>query len=106
MIKIVAINLTNNVTKSYELLHSDHISADFKSKLTRFWVFYCKNLNIKIIVSPFYVGYSSIAKDAILKSQKYFVDCKSVCPGCNACCIVQTVHHLTTKIKEHFVTQK
>ena len=45
-------------------------------------------------------------KDPIRKSLKSFVVYKFVCAGCNACCIVGTTRHLSTKIKEHLETDK
>ena len=45
-------------------------------------------------------------KDPIPKSLKSFVVYKFVCPGCNACYIGETTRHQSTRIKEHFETDK
>ena len=45
-------------------------------------------------------------KDPTPKSLKPFVVYKFVCPGCNACYIDETTHHLSTRIKEHLETDK
>ena len=45
-------------------------------------------------------------KNPIPKSPKSFLVYKSGCSGCNACYIGETTCHLSTRIKEHFVTDK
>ena len=45
-------------------------------------------------------------KDTISKSLKSFVVYKFVLPDCNACYIVETTRHLSTRIKEHLEMDK
>ena len=45
-------------------------------------------------------------KDPIPKFLKSFVVYKFVCPGCNACYMSDTTHHLSTRIKEHLEMDK
>ena len=50
--KSVTVNATNNVVKYHELPYVGHISTDVKCKINRFCKFYCKNLNIKVVLTP------------------------------------------------------
>ena len=45
-------------------------------------------------------------KDPIPKSLKPIIVYKFVYPGCGACYIGETTHHLSTKIKEHLKMDK
>ena len=79
------VNAINIAAKYYKLPYIGHISVDFKRKINRFCKLYCKNLSIKIVLTPFKIGDMINVKDPILKSLKSFVVYKFVCPGCNAC---------------------
>ena len=92
------VNATNNVVKYYKLPYIGHTSTDVKHKINKFCKFYCKSLNIKVVLTPFKIAGMFNIKDPIPKSLKSFVVCRFVCPGCNACYIAQTIHHLPTRI--------
>ena len=48
--KNVTVNSTQNIVQYYKLPYTVHISTD---KLTKFCKVYCKNLSIKIALTPF-----------------------------------------------------
>ena len=68
--------------------------------------FYCKSLNVKIVLTPFKIADMFDVKDPIPKFLKSFVVYKFVSPGCNACYIDETTHHLSTRIWEHLETDQ
>ena len=94
------VNAINIAAKYYKLPYIGHISVDFKRKINRFCKLYCKNLSIKIVLTPFKIGDMFNVKDPIPKSLKSFVVYKFVCPSCNACYIGETTRHFSTRIKE------
>ena len=75
-----AINATNSTVKYYKLSYIGHISTDVKRKITRLCKFYCKSLNIRIVLTPFKIVDLYNVKDLIPKSLKSFVVYKFVCP--------------------------
>ena len=79
---------------------------DVKHKIYRFCKLYCKNLSIKIVLTPFKVANMFNKKEPIPRSLKSFVVYKFVCPGCNACYIGETIRHLSTRINEDLETDK
>ena len=72
----------------------------------RFCKYYCKSLNIKIVLTPFKFTNMFKVKDTIPQFLESFVVYKFVCPGCNVCYIGETTRHLSTKIKEHLEKDK
>ena len=100
------VNATNNVVKYYKLPYIGHISTDVKRRINRFCKFYCKSLNIRIVLTALKAADMFNVKDPIPKSLKSFVVYKFVCPGCNTCYIGETTRHLSTSIKEHLKTDK
>ena len=68
--------------------------------------YYYKSLHIKIVLTPSKVADRFNVKNPIPKSLKSFAVFKFVCPGSNACYIVETTGHLSTRIKEHLKTDK
>ena len=58
-------------------------------RLIGFCKYYCKSLNIKIVLTPFKVADIFNMKDPILKSLKSFVVSKFVCSGCNPVTLVR-----------------
>ena len=83
----------------YELPHRRHIPIDVMCKLAKFCKFYCSNLKIKIILTPFKIGEFFNVKDAIPDSRKSFVGYNFVCAGLNFCYIGKTTSNLIKKIK-------
>ena len=104
--KSVTANATSNVVKYYKLPYIGHILTDVKGKINKFCKFYCKSLNIKVVLTLFKVADMFNVKDPISKSLKSFVVYKFVYPGCNVCYIGETTHHLSTRIKEHLENDK
>ena len=78
-------------------IYIGYISTDFKRKINRSCKYYCKSLNIKIVLTPFKVSGMFNVKNLTSKSLKSSVVYKFVCPGCNACYIVETTRHLSAR---------
>ena len=97
--KVLHLMLQTQLLSTIKYLKLCHISTDLKSKINRFCKFYCKNLNIKVPLTPFKVADIFNVKDPVPKSEKAFVVHKFVSPGCNACNSGETTRHLSTKIK-------
>ena len=72
-----------------------------KRKMNRFYKYYCKSLNIKIVLTSFKVADMFNVKEPIPKSLKSFAVYKFVCPGCNACYICEATRYLSTRIKQY-----
>ena len=87
--KSETVNAAKNVVKYYKLPYIGHVSTDVRRKTKRFCKYYCKSLNIKIVLT-LKVSDMFNVKDPIPKSLKYFVVYKFVCPGFNACYIGET----------------
>ena len=104
--KIITVNITNNVVKCYELPDVDHISTDAKGKLNTFCKFYCKNFNIRVVLTPFKFGDKFNVKDPIPMSLKSFMVYRFVCQGCNARYISEKTRDLATRIKKYLETYK
>ena len=104
--KIVTVNNTNHIVKYYKLPYIGHISTDARRKLNKFCKFYCKSLNIKVVLTAFKVDDTFNMKEPILKSLKSFFVYKFVCPGCSACYIGETTRHLAARTMEHLETEK
>ena len=100
------VNATNNIAKYYKLPYTGHNSTDVKRKINRLCKFYCKSLNVKIVLIPFKITDMFNKKDPIPKSLKSFVVYKFAFPCGNACYIGETTCHLSTRIKEHLETDK
>ena len=64
--KSVTANATYNVVKYYKLPYIGHISTDVKRKIYRFCKFYCKSLDIKVVLTSFKVADMFNMKDPIL----------------------------------------
>lgn len=76
------------------------------NNLSKFYIFYCKNLNLKIPLNPFQLGDLFNVRTSTLKSLKPFPVYQFICLNCKACYIKETIFHLTKRIKEHFETDK
>ena len=70
--KSVTANATNHVVKYYKLPYTGHISTDVKHKIYRLCQFCCKNLNIKVVLTPFKVADMFNMKDPIPESLNSF----------------------------------
>ena len=75
-------------------------------KLNKLCKRFCKDINIKLVFTSFKIKNLFQVKDLIPMSLKSFVVYKFTCAGCNARYIGETTRHLTTRIKEHLVSDK
>ena len=67
---------------------------------------FCKNLDIKLVFSPYKLRNLFSVKDSIPKLLRSRVVYKFFCAGCGACYVGETNRHLATRIREHLSTDK
>ena len=91
--------------KYHKLPYIGDISTDVKRKINRFCKFYCKSLNIKVVLTPFNVDDMFNVKNPI-PIPIQFLCCLQVSSGCNACYIEEINRHLSARIKEQLEKDK
>ena len=97
----------NNKSVSYYKLHTlVLIQTVPKKKNYELFKTFCKNINLKIVFSPFKLQdlFSSI--DCLPVALKSFAVHKFTCAGCQPYYIGKTKRHLPTRIKEHLQIDK
>ena len=67
---------------------------------------YCKDLNVKIIFSPFKLSTMFSPKDFVPGSLKSSVVYQFSCVSCGARCIGETNRHFNTSVNEHLFRDK
>ena len=67
---------------------------------------YCKDLNVKVIFSPFKLSTMFSRKDFIPASLKSRVVYQFTCASCGACYIGETNRHFHTRVNEHLFRDK
>ena len=67
---------------------------------------YCKNIGVTLIFTTTKIKDSFSYKDKLDFSHKAFVVYKFICAGCNSSYIGETERHLSTRIREHMITDK
>ena len=90
----------------YRLAYIGKFSKFAQRKIKKLCEIYCKETNIKVSLSPLKIGSFFSAKDRLKCEQKSFVVYEFSCAGCKASYIGETTRHLTTRINEHFETDK
>ena len=90
----------------YKLPIIGSYSNSTKKKISELCGKFCKNINIKVVFSPFKIGDLFSAKDVLPNALKSYVVYKFTCAGCQTCYVGETRRHLTTRIHEHLVTDK
>lgn len=99
--KNTTINSTNNIVAKIVVTNNFVVN-----NLSKLYIFYCKNLNLKIPLTPFQLGDLFNVRASTLKSLKPFLVYQFIRLNCKACYIKETIFHLTKRIKEHFETDK
>ena len=67
---------------------------------------YCKNLNIKLVFSSFKIKILMNVKDSVPRSFRSNVVYKFNCAECNSAYVGETSLHLSTRVREHLLTDK
>ena len=65
-----------------------------------------ETIDAKFIFETYKIGRYFSSKDPVPKCLNNHVVYQFKCAGCNACYIGETARHLTTRVNEHFHTQK
>ena len=71
-----------------------HFSASTQKKIRYFIKRYCNDLDIKLVLSSFLIGFLFIVKDPVADGLRSRVVFKFVCAGCNAWYVGETFSFL------------
>ena len=99
-------NSNKENTTYHKLPYNGDISVRTKKKIGELCKRFYKNIDIITVLTPFKIGSLFSSKDRLPSALRPFVVYKFTCAGCQFCYIVETRRHLTTRIKEHLVTDK
>ena len=99
-------NSNKENTTYHKLPYNGDISVRTKKKIDESCKRFNKNIDINIVLTPFKIGSLFSSKDRLPSALRPFVVYKFTCAGCQFCYIAETRRHLTTRIKEHLVTDK
>ena len=73
----------------FTLSYIDYFSAITQKKIRHFIKRYCNDLDIKLVLSFFLIGFLFGVKDPVADGLRSRVVYKFVCAGCNACYVVK-----------------
>ena len=91
----------------YKLPYVGNFSRIMQKKITKLLKRYCKpDLDIKLVFTTFKLRNLFGVKDFVPQSLRSRVVYKFQCASCNACYIGETTRHLSTRIREHLVSDK
>ena len=85
----------------YKLPYIGYYSSYTGRKISSIVNKYCKDLNVKIIFSPFKLSTMFISKDFVPDSLKSRVVYQFTCASCGARYIGETNRHFNTRVNEH-----
>ena len=77
-----------------------------KKKIRHFIKRYCNDLDIKLVLSSFQIGFLSGVENPVADGLRSRVVYKFVCAGCNACYVGETCRHFSTRVREHLVSDR
>ena len=99
--------VTKNVDfRCYKLPYIGKYSSVCKNKVRVLIEKFCKNIDVKLIFKTSKIGEYFSAKDKVPKQLLSMVVYKFVCANCNVCYVGETSRHLTTRVKEHLLSDK
>ena len=90
----------------YKLPYIGFYSSYTRKKISSIINKYCKDLNVKVIFSPFKLCNIFSPKDFIPDSLKSRVVYKFTCAGCGARYVGETNRHFYTRVNEHLFRDK
>ena len=101
------VHSSNNNTRYFKLPYIGYFSKVTESKLKQLLKRFCNtDINIKLVFTSFKIKNFFSAKDRTPDALKSLVVYKFICAGCNSCYIGETSRHLSTRIKEHLVSDQ
>ena len=93
-------------THYYKLPFVGLFSSIAQCRISRLTQHFCKNLDIKLVFTPYKIKNLFRVKDAIPKTLRSRVVYKFSCAGCSACYVGETNRHLATCVREHLTSDK
>ena len=91
---------------THKLPYIGDISVRTNKKIGELCKRFSKKTDVNIVSTPFKIGCLFSSKDRLPNALRSFVVYKFTCAGCQSCYIGETRRHLTTRMKEHLVTDK
>ena len=83
-----------------------HFSAITQKKIRHFIKRYCNDLDIKLVLSSFQIGFLFGVENPVADGLRSRVVYKFVCAGCNAWYVGETCRHFSTRAREHLVSDR
>ena len=77
-----------------------------KKKIRHFIKRYCNDLDIKLVLSSFQIGFLFGVENPVADGLRSRVVYKFVCAGCNACYVGETCRHFSTRVRKHLVIDR
>ena len=75
-----------------------------QKRVRQFAKCYCNNIDVKLAFSSFKIGDMFGVKDPIPRGLRTCVVYKFLCASCNACYVGETPRHLSTRVREHLIS--
>ena len=93
-------------TRYYKIPYIGRFSTVAQTKLRLLVDYYYTDLDIKLALSTFKVRHNFSVKDSVTQGLRWRVIYNFLCAGCNASYIGETTRHFSTRVREHFVSDK
>ena len=99
------VSVSDTTTNFYfKLPYIGPFSVITQKRVRQFAKCYCNNIDIKLVFSSFKIGDMFGVKDPIPRGLRTCVVYKFLCASCNACYVGETPRHLSTRVREHLIS--
>ena len=99
------VSVSDTTTNFYfKLPYIGSFSFVTQKRVRQFAKCYCNNIDVKLAFSSFKIGDMFGVKDPIPRGLRTCVVYKFLCASCNACYVGETPRHLSTRVREHLIS--
>ena len=99
------VSVSDTTTNFYfKLPYIGPFSVVTQKRVRQFAKCYCNNIDVKLAFSSFKIGDMFGVKDPIPRGLRTCVVYKFLCASCNACYVGETPRHLSTRVREHLIS--
>ena len=99
------VSVSDTTTNFYfKLPYIGPFSVITQKRVRQFAKCYCNNIDVKLAFSSFKIGDMFGVKDPIPRGLRTCVVYKFLCASCNACYVGETPRHLSTRVREHLIS--
>ena len=99
------VSVSDTTTNFYfKLPYICPFSVITQKRVRQFAKCYCNNIDVKLAFSSFKIGDMFGVKDPIPRGLRTCVVYKFLCASCNACYVGETPRHLSTRVREHLIS--